>query len=49
MVAGGAEASLRAHQSHGRDTVLLCGLEAHVCVQQTCFNLLEVKLVKIYI
>ncbi|MFP4377084.1 MAG: hydrolase [Spirochaetales bacterium] len=27
-----------------RTTILVCGIEAHVCVQQTCLDLLEEKL-----
>lgn len=28
-------------KAEGKNTVILCGIEAHICVQQTCIELLE--------
>lgn len=37
----GDQAIMETIQDTGRDTILLCGIETHVCVYQTCMDLLD--------
>ena len=38
------KAKLKELQAHGRDEVLLCGIESHICVTQTALDLLRHQL-----
>jgi isochorismate hydrolase len=41
MQADGFNESLNALQTRGRNQIILCGIEAHVCVLQTALRQLE--------